>query len=151
MHLVVWSVCVGGTLGFCLLFVFHSFFFHLNIIERLMMTASREEKPKGCLMWTSRIWSFLTRWKSQRKWILLSLVILRFILRVNFLTVRLAEPETGCLVPNPLQFSAEMAFAWRGIPRGQQRSWGRKVSLWNNLSAPFTSVMTSIVSCHWLV
>lgn len=47
-------------MGFSL-FVFHSFFFHVNIIKGFMMTAFREEELKGCLMWTSRIWSFLTQ------------------------------------------------------------------------------------------
>lgn len=44
-------VCGGELWDFVYyLFSILFFFFHLNIIERLMMTASREEKPKGCLM-----------------------------------------------------------------------------------------------------
>lgn len=40
------------------------FFFHLNIIKGFIMTESFndiQEKPKGCLMWTSRMWLLLTQ------------------------------------------------------------------------------------------
>lgn len=30
-------------------------FYHLSIIKGFIRTESREEKPRGCLMWTSRM------------------------------------------------------------------------------------------------
>lgn len=36
-------------------------FYHLSIIKGFIRTESRGEKPRGCLMWTSRMWWFLTQ------------------------------------------------------------------------------------------
>ena len=131
-------------------------FYHLSIIKGFIRTESREEKPRGCLTWTSRMWWFLTQegglasqnlmMKEREEMDSIKLKWFTLYYEVNFLTSRPADP--GPLVPC-LSFSSQLKWqCLRKASLGDSRGLGRKgFPLKGKRSAPCTSITTFIVLC----